>query len=311
LEEPEMPFQNTVKNKVTFCGIGIHSGKDVEVTLRPAEEGTGILFHRTDLEPSVSIEAVAANVVNTRLSTTIGKNGVIIATIEHLMAALRICGIDNVYVDINGPEVPIMDGSAAPFVKWIEEAGIKTLTKPRKYLVVKRPVTITDGDKKVTIIPSRFFRISFDMRFNHPVVNNQFRSVKLDKNSFNKEIAAARTFGFLAEFETLKANGFAQGASLENAVAIGNEGILNEEGLRFTDEFVRHKILDAIGDFSLVGYHIMGHVKAFKSGHDLNHRLVKELLADRDSWELVEFSHQEKIPHPFPIPMTGLKWSEA
>jgi len=227
------------------------------------------------------------------------------------MAALRICGIDNVYVDINGPEVPIMDGSAAPFVKWIEKAGIKTLTKPRKYLVVKRPVTITDGDKKVTIIPSRFFRISFDMRFNHPVVNNQFRSVKLDKNSFNKEIAAARTFGFLAEFETLKANGFAQGASLENAVAIGNEGILNQEGLRFTDEFVRHKILDAIGDFSLVGYHIMGHVKAFKSGHDLNHRLVKELLADRESWELVEFSHQEKIPHPFPISMTGLKWSEA
>jgi UDP-3-O-[3-hydroxymyristoyl] N-acetylglucosamine deacetylase len=306
-----MPFQSTVKNKVTFYGIGIHSGKDVEVTLRPAEEGTGILFHRTDLEPSVSIEAVAANVVNTRLSTTIGKNGVIVATIEHLMAALRICGVDNVFVDINGPEVPIMDGSAAPFVKWIEEAGIKTQAKPRKYLVVKRPVTIIDGDKKVAIIPSRFFRISFDMRFNHPVVNNQFRSVKLNKNSFIKEIASARTFGFLAEFETLKANGFAQGASLENAVAIGNEGILNKEGLRFADEFVRHKILDAVGDFSLLGFQVIGHVKAFKSGHDLNHRLVKELLADRDAWELVELDQQDKVPHPFPLPIQGLKWSEA
>jgi UDP-3-O-[3-hydroxymyristoyl] N-acetylglucosamine deacetylase len=306
-----MPFQNTLKNKVTFCGIGIHSGKDVEVTLRPAEEGTGIVFHRTDLEPSVSIEAIAANVVNTRLSTTIGTNGVIVATIEHLMAALRICGIDNVYVDINGPEVPIMDGSAAPFVKWIEEAGVKTQARQRKYLVVKRPVTITDGDKKVTIIPSRFFRISFDMRFNHPIVNNQFRSVKLTKSSFNKEIAAARTFGFLAEFETLKANGFAQGASLENAVAIGNEGILNKEGLRFADEFVRHKILDAAGDFSLLGYHILGHVKAFKSGHDLNHRLVKELLSDRESWELVELSQMKKTAQPFPLPLPGLQWSEA
>jgi UDP-3-O-[3-hydroxymyristoyl] N-acetylglucosamine deacetylase len=306
-----MRFQNTVKNKVTFCGIGIHSGKDVEVTLRPAEEGTGIVFLRTDLLPSVSIEAVAANVVNTRLSTTIGRNGAVVATIEHLMAALYVCGVDNVHVEINGPEVPIMDGSAAPFVKWIEEAGIRTLAKPRKYLQVKRPVTIVDGDKKVTIIPSRFFRISFDMRFNHPVVNNQFRSVKLDKKSFNREIAAARTFGFLAEFETLKANGFAQGASLENAVAIGNEGILNEEGLRFADEFVRHKILDAIGDFSLLGYHVIGHVKAFKSGHDLNHRLVKELLAVRDAWELVEFNQQEKVAHPFPLPMQGLQWSEA
>lgn len=306
-----MPFQNTVKNKVTFSGTGIHSGNEVELTLRPAEAGTGIVFHRTDLTPPVAIEAVAANVVNTRLSTTIGKNGVIVATIEHLMAALRICGIDNVYVDINGPEVPIMDGSAAPFIHWIDKAGIKALSRPRKYLVVKKTVTITDGDKKVSIIPSRFFRISFDMRFNHPVVNNQFRSVKLNKNTFGKEIAPARTFGFMAEFETLKANGFAQGASLENAVAIGNDGILNKEGLRFSDEFVRHKILDAIGDFSLVGHHILGHVKAFKSGHDLNHRLVKELLANTESWELVELAGHEKVSHPLPIPMPELNWSEA
>jgi UDP-3-O-[3-hydroxymyristoyl] N-acetylglucosamine deacetylase len=296
---------------VTLTGVGIHSGKEVELTLRPAEAGTGILFHRIDLTPPVAIEAISSNVVNTRLSTTIGRNGVIVATIEHLMAALRVCGVDNVYVDISGPEVPIMDGSAAPFIQWIEKAGVRPLNSPRRYLAVKKPVTITDGDKKVSIIPSRFFKISFDMRFNHPVVNNQFRSMKVNKNTFSEEIAPARTFGFLAEFETLKANGFAQGASLENAIAIGNEGILNKEGLRFADEFVRHKILDAIGDFSLTGHHILGHVKAFKSGHDLNHRLVQELLANTDSWELVEMTEPGKTPHSLPLTLPDLQWSEA
>ncbi len=306
-----MYFQKTVKNKVTFSGIGVHSGENAEVTLRPAEAGTGIVFHRTDLTPPVSIEAKAANVVNTRLSTTIGKDGAIVSTVEHLMAALRGLGIDNVHVDINGPEVPIMDGSAAPFVKWIKEAGIKSLGKARKYLVVKKPVTISDGDKKVTIIPSRYFRISFDMRFNHPVVNNQFRSVKLSEETFDDGISAARTFGFLAEVETLRANGLARGGSLENVVVIGNEGVINEEGLRFDDEFVRHKILDAIGDFSMAGYHILGHVKAFKSGHDLNHKLVNQLLAERDSWKLVEFAPEESNVHAFPLPLPELHWSEA
>ncbi len=306
-----MYFQKTVKNKVTFSGIGVHSGENAEVTLRPAEAGTGIVFHRTDLTPPVSIEAKAANVVNTRLSTTIGKDGAIVSTVEHLMAALRGLGIDNVHVDINGPEVPIMDGSAAPIVKWIKEAGIKSLGKARKYLVVKKPVTISDGDKKVTIIPSRYFRISFDMRFNHPVVNNQFRSVKLSEETFDDGISAARTFGFLAEVETLRANGLARGGSLENVVVIGNEGVINEEGLRFDDEFVRHKILDAIGDFSMAGYHILGHVKAFKSGHDLNHKLVNQLLAERDSWKLVEFAPGESNVHPFPLPLPELHWSEA
>jgi UDP-3-O-[3-hydroxymyristoyl] N-acetylglucosamine deacetylase len=306
-----MSFQKTIENKVTFSGIGVHSGREAEVTLRPAEAGTGIVFHRTDMTPPVSIEAIAANVVNTRLSTTIGKNGAIVATVEHLMAALRGCGVDNVHVDINGAEVPIMDGSAEPFVQWIAEAGIMTLAKPRKYLVVQKPVTISDGDKKVTIIPSRYFRISFDMRFNHPVVNNQFRSVKLSEETFRKEIAAARTFGFLAEVETLKANGLARGGSLENVVVIGNDGILNEEGLRFEDEFVRHKILDAIGDFSLAGYHIIGHVKAFKSGHDLNHKMLNQLLSERDSWKLVEHTPGDSNLHPFPLPLPELQWSEA
>ncbi|HTP66754.1 MAG TPA: UDP-3-O-acyl-N-acetylglucosamine deacetylase [Geobacteraceae bacterium] len=306
-----MPFQKTIKNKVTFSGVGVHSGIITEVTLRPAEAGTGIVFHRTDMNPPVSIEARAANVVNTRLSTTIGKNGAVVATVEHLMAALRGLGIDNAHVDINGPEVPIMDGSSVPFVKFIEKAGIETLGKARKYLVVKKPVTVTDGDKKVTIIPSRYFRISFDMRFNHPVVDNQFMAVKLNEETFAEEVAAARTFGFLAEVETLRANGLAKGGSLENVVVIGNDGILNEEGLRFEDEFVRHKILDAVGDFAMAGYHILGHVKAFKSGHDLNHKLVNQLLAERDSWKLVEFAPRESNLHAFPLPMPELHWSEA
>jgi UDP-3-O-[3-hydroxymyristoyl] N-acetylglucosamine deacetylase len=306
-----MAFQKTIKNKVTFSGIGLHSGRETEMTLRPAEAGTGIVFHRIDLTPPVSIEARAANVVNTRLSTTLGKSGAVVATIEHLMAALRGCGIDNAHVDINGPEVPIMDGSAAQFVRGIVEAGIKALGKPRKYLVVKKPITVTDGDKNVTIIPSRYFKVSFDMRFNHPVVNNQFRTLTFNEESFSEEISAARTFGFFAEVETLKANGLALGGSLDNAVVIGNEGILNKEGLRFADEFVRHKILDAIGDLALAGYLIVGHVKAFKAGHDLNHKLVSELLARRDSWELVEFTPKEIEATPFPFPIPELRWSEA
>jgi UDP-3-O-[3-hydroxymyristoyl] N-acetylglucosamine deacetylase len=306
-----MPFQKTIKNKVVFSGIGLHTGRETKLTLRPAEAGSGIVFHRIDLTPPVSIEANAANVVNTRLSTTIGKNGAVVATIEHLMAALRGCGIDNVHVDIDGPEVPIMDGSAAQFAAGLVEAGVKTLGKPRKYLVIKRPVTVIDGDKKATIIPSRYFRISFDMRFNHPAVSNQFRTVKVCGETFREEVSDARTFGFLADVENLKANGLARGGSLENAVVISDEGVLNKEGLRYEDEFVRHKILDAIGDLSLAGYSIIGHVKMFKSGHDLNHKLVSELLARKDSWRVVEFTAQENNAHPFPLSVPELLWSEA
>jgi UDP-3-O-[3-hydroxymyristoyl] N-acetylglucosamine deacetylase len=260
------------------------------MTLRPADAGNGIVFHRVDMTPPVSIEAEAANVVNTRLSTTIGKNGASVSTIEHLMAALFACGIDNAHIDIDGPEVPIMDGSAAPFVAGLKGIGWKMLSRPRKYLVVRKPVTVVDGDKKITITPSRYFRISFDMRFSHPVVSNQFKSMKFNQETFAAEYAPARTFGFLAEVETLKANGLARGGSLENAVVIGDDGIINEEGLRFDDEFVRHKILDSTGDLFLAGYRIIGHVKAFKTGHDLNHRLITELLSKKDCWKLAELS---------------------
>lgn len=306
-----MAYQKTLKNKVTFTGVGLHTGKDTTITLRPAEAGTGIVFHRIDMAPPVSIEAVASNVVNTRLSTTIGKDGAVVSTIEHLMASLRGCGIDNAHVDINGPEVPIMDGSAAPFVAAIREAGIRALAKSRKYLVVRKPVTVEDGDKKVTIIPSRYFRVSFDMQFDHPAVRSQFKSVKLNEDAFVRDYAEARTFGFLAEVEYLKANGLARGGSLENAVVIGDNGVINEEGLRFDDEFVRHKILDAIGDTYMAGYHIIGHVKAVKSGHDLNHKLVTELLKRTDCWKFMEFTAKEAPSAPFQLALPELAWSEA
>jgi UDP-3-O-[3-hydroxymyristoyl] N-acetylglucosamine deacetylase len=305
-----MALQQTLKDKLEFSGVGLHSGKTITMTIRPADAETGIVFHRVDLNPPVSIEAIAANVVNTRLSTTIGKEGAAVSTIEHLMAALYGCGIDNAHIDIDGQEVPIMDGSAAPFVTALQQAGTKILSRPRKYLVVKKEVTIVDGDKKITITPSRYFRISFDMRFNHPVVSNQFKSMKFEEDTFATEYASARTFGFLAEVETLKANGLARGGSLENAVVIGDEGILNEEGLRFEDEFVRHKILDSTGDFYLAGYRILGHVKAFKSGHDLNHKAVTELLAKKDCWNLVDLTEAD-ASSAVPLPISGLACSEA
>ena len=302
--------QQTIRNQVTFTGTGLHSGAPVAMTLRPAPAGTGIVFHRTDLSPSVSIEARAATVVNTRLSTTIGASGAVVATIEHLMAALRGMEVDNVHVDIDGPEVPIMDGSAAPFVAGIRQAGVRPLDATRRYLVVKRPVTVRDGDKCAAILPSRAFRVSFDMRFNHPVVGDQFRSTRVQEDSFVNGFAPARTFGLLSEVEMLKANGLARGASLDNAVAIGDSGILNPEGLRFCDEFVRHKILDAIGDLSLAGHYLIGHVRALRSGHDLNHRLVTELLGRPECWHLTDFSEQLSVPVFSPL-VPDLAWTQV
>jgi UDP-3-O-[3-hydroxymyristoyl] N-acetylglucosamine deacetylase len=306
-----MGLQQTIKYKTIFTGVGLHSGMETTMTIRPAEAGTGIIFHRVDLSPSVSIEARAEHVISTRLSTTIGKSGAVVATIEHLMAALYGCGIDNAHVDINGPEVPIMDGSAAPFVKGILAAGAKIFAKTRKYLVVNKPVTVTDGEKKISIIPSRFYRISFDMQFNHPVISSQFRGMKFSQEVFASDYASARTFGFLAEVETLKAHGLALGGSLDNAIVIGDKGILNPEGLRFDDEFVRHKILDSIGDFSLAGNHLIGHIKATKSGHDLNHKLVTALLARKDCWTLLEIPHRFDIPLSFPTSLPELSLREA
>jgi UDP-3-O-[3-hydroxymyristoyl] N-acetylglucosamine deacetylase len=304
-----MIFQQTVGNKAVFSGIGLHTGKTITLTLRPAEAGTGVVFHRVDLSPAVSIEAKAANVVSTRLSTTIGCSAGSVSTIEHLMAALYSCGIDNAHIDINGPEVPIMDGSAAPFMAGIAKAGTKGCGKARKYLVVKKPVSVIDGDKKISIIPSRHYKISFDMHFAHQAVKSQSKSMLFSQDAFADEYAGARTFGFLSEVEMMKANGLALGGSLENAVVIGDDGVLNEEGLRFPDEFVRHKILDSVGDLALTGYRLFGHVKATKSGHDLNHKLVTELLKHPDCYSLVEFTPQAGHA-PFNLALPELAWAD-
>ena len=288
-----MIFQCTIHQTVMISGVGLHSGQRINMTLRPAEAGTGIVFHRTEGERTVSIEALSANVVDTRLATVIGKSGLSVSTIEHLMAALTAFGIDNLHIDIDGPEVPILDGSALPYVALLEQAGLRSLPRSRKYLAVRKPMTVIDGEKRATMIPSRFFRLTADIAFDHPCIAQQHRSVKLSTELFCRDLAPARTFGFLREVEFLKANGLARGGSLENAVVIGEERILNPEGLRFSDEFVRHKILDAIGDFSLAGFPILGHIKTFKGGHDINHQMVEQLLAAPEAWRFVEFSDRD------------------
>lgn len=288
-----MIYQCTLSKPVLISGIGLHSGHRINMTLRPAEAGTGIVFHRLLGERTISIEAISANVVDTRLATVLGKNGVTVSTVEHLLSALYANGIDNLHVDIDGPEVPVMDGSAAPFADLLQQTGVRSLSRSRKFLAVRKPISLVDGEKRVSLIPSRFFRITFDIAFDHPCIALQHRSFKCSKELFHKEIAPARTFGFLHEVEYLKANGLARGGSLDNAVVIGEDKILNPEGLRFQDEFVRHKILDAIGDFSLLGYPIFGHIKSFKGGHAINHQLVEKVLASPDSWKLVEFCEDD------------------
>jgi UDP-3-O-[3-hydroxymyristoyl] N-acetylglucosamine deacetylase len=309
-----MIYQCTIASSATISGIGLHSGKMINMTLRPAEAGVGIIFHRTEGERTVSIEAISANVIDTRLATVIGKSGLTVSTVEHLMAALCAHGIDNLHIDIDGPEVPVMDGSARRFVEALQRVGIRTLPRSRKFLAVRKPMTVIDGEKRVSVIPSRFFRVTADIAFDHPAIGLQHRSVKMSKELFQRELAPARTFGFLEEVEYLKANGLALGGSLENAVVIGEEGVLNPEGLRFNDEFVRHKILDSIGDFSLAGYPILGHFKTFKSGHDINHQMIDKILASPDCWKLVEFTEkdlQEALLAAPPALASGLALSEA
>ncbi len=286
--------QCTIQNPTMLSGIGLHSGQRINMTLRPAEAGNGIVFHRSDGHRVVSIEAVSANVVDTRLATVLGKDGLTVSTVEHLLAALAAYGIDNLHIDIDGPEVPILDGSAQPFIELLETAGTRILQRSRRFLAVRKPMTIADGEKRLTVIPSRFFKITFDIAFDHPCISQQHRSVKVTKELFRQDLAPARTFGFLREVEYLKANGLARGGSLDNAIVIGADRILNPEGLRFADEFVRHKILDSIGDFSLLGYPILGHIKAQKAGHDLNHRMVDLILSSPECWKLVEFIEEEE-----------------
>jgi UDP-3-O-[3-hydroxymyristoyl] N-acetylglucosamine deacetylase len=288
-----MICQTTIASPTSISGVGLHTGQRINMTLRPAAAGTGIVFHRKVDDQIVTIEATSANVVDTCMATVIGKGGVRISTVEHLLSALAAYGIDNLHVDLDGPEVPIMDGSAAPFASIIEEAGRLRLAQSRKFLAIRQPLSVIDGEKRVSIIPSRFFRITFDIAFQHPCIALQQRSVKITPAVFRRDLAPARTFGFLRDVERLKAAGLARGGSLENAIVIDDERVLNPEGLRFHDEFVRHKILDVIGDLSLLGHPILGHIRAFKAGHEMNHQLVKRILDSPESWHLLEFTEED------------------
>lgn len=298
-----MLHQCTIAAPLHISGTGLHTGDTINMVLRPSKADSGIIFeHKDGKNTPTRIKACAKNVVDTRMATVIGKGNVRISTIEHLMAALVACHIDNLVIQIDGPEVPIMDGSATPFIDKILSVGVTRLEQSRKLISITKPIHLQEGDKRISIIPSRFFRISFELDFNHPCIKRQNRSVKMSTQSFCQEIASARTFGFYEEVEYLKAQGLAKGGSLENAVVIGKDKILNPEGLRFSDEFVRHKILDTVGDFSLLGHPILGHIKSHKGGHDMNHKMVEKILASPECWRFIEFN-QEAIQEGMGLPV--------
>ena len=299
-----MVKQRTLKNLIRATGIGVHTGKKVYLTLRPAPVNTGVVFRRIDLSPAVDIPALAENVGDTTLSSCLVKNKVRVATVEHLMSALAGLGIDNVYVDINAPEIPIMDGSAGPFVFLIRSAGIEEQNVAKRFLKIKRKIKVKDGDKWACIAPHNGFKISFTIDFNHPVFQDlpQTATVDFARASFTKEVSRARTFGLLSDYEYLRANNLALGSSLDNAIVVDEYRVINEDGLRYKDEFVKHKMLDAIGDLYLLGCSVIGAFSGHKSGHALNNLLLKTLLATEDAWEIVTFEDAKEVPFSF-IPL--------
>jgi UDP-3-O-[3-hydroxymyristoyl] N-acetylglucosamine deacetylase len=292
-----MMKQRTLKNIIRATGVGLHTGEKVYLTLRPAPTNTGIIFRRVDLEVPVEIAARTENVGDTRLSTTLIKEAVRISTIEHLLSALAGLGIDNAYIDLSAPEVPIMDGSAGPFVFLIQSAGIEEQNIPKQYIRVKRPIQVQQGDKWARFEPFDGFKVSFQIDFNHPVFKRQPQYVEIDfsKTSFVKEISRARTFGFMQEVELLRENQLALGGSLDNAIVMDDYRILNEDGLRYEDEFVKHKVLDAIGDLYLLGYSLIGAFSGYKSGHELNNTLLRALLANQSAWEIVSDDNTRQV----------------
>lgn len=285
-------YQKTIKNSVCCFGIGLHTGKRVNVTLHPADEDVGIVFKRMDVDSAPYVEAYYDNVCNTMLGTTItNKQGTTVATIEHLMAALWGCGVDNCMVELDGPELPIMDGSSEPFVFLIECAGIKEQKKMRRVIEVIKPIRVEDSKNNggyITIEPAKAFTIDLKIDFDEAVVSNQVAHFDARELSFKNALCRARTFCFEREVDMMKKNGLAKGGSLDNAIVVGDEGVLNEGALRYNDEFVRHKILDCVGDIFLAGAYVKGHVEGFKSGHGLNNQLLRALFADKDAWRIVE-----------------------
>ncbi len=289
------PFQHTVKKSLKFRGIGLHSGKPATLTIKPAEADCGICFVRTDLGTEKAIPASMHRVVDTTLATTLAAGEARISTTEHLLAALSGLGVDNARIELDGPEVPIMDGSAVPFVHILKKHGLRRQKAFRRLVRITRPVTFQDGDRTLTITPYDGFKITAVIDFKHPVIRSQTYSIEPGPQTFAAEIASARTFGFLEDVEKLQAMGLARGGSFDNAVVVGEDGVLNEGGLRFKDEFVRHKVLDIMGDLALLGYRLLGHIVAHKTGHGQHLGLMQELEAHPECWEWVEFQQDGNV----------------
>jgi UDP-3-O-[3-hydroxymyristoyl] N-acetylglucosamine deacetylase len=283
-----MEMQRTIAAAVNCSGVGLHSGSDVTVAIRPAPVDHGIVFCRTDQVGRQRVKALATNVGGTNFATTLMGDGFVIGTIEHLMAALAGHGIDNALIELDGDEVPIMDGSAAAFTYLLSSAGVEEQSSARRYLQILKPVTIVEGDKRASLFPADGFAVTYEIDYSHPMIRQQRFDVVVTPQSFASELAPARTFGFLSEVNEMRENGFAGGGSLDNAIVIGNYSVINRGGLRFPNEFVRHKALDAMGDLYLAGYPILGRMHGVKSGHALNHKLVMALLEDKKAWRLVE-----------------------
>ena len=281
-----MHAQRTLRRSITCAGIGLHSGNKVTLSLKPAAVDTGIRFRRFDLG-GLEVPATVRHVGGINHATGLSRDAVRVDTVEHLLAAFVSLGVDNVIVELNSPEVPIMDGSAAPFIYLIQEAGLKQLTAPRRYMKIIRPISLSRGDKRIALYPSDHFKITYSIAFDHPLLRHQSRTVRLTEESFVDEIAPARTFGFLEDVEMMRQQGLALGGSLENAIVIGDTGVLNN-ALRFDDEFVRHKILDVIGDMALVGHPIIGHLVAHRGGHALHTEFAARVLDEVDAWTLIE-----------------------
>jgi UDP-3-O-[3-hydroxymyristoyl] N-acetylglucosamine deacetylase len=298
--------QRTLKNVIRATGVGLHTGEKIYLTLRPAPADTGIVFCRVDLGEPVQIKASPENVGDTALSTTLVSNDVRISTVEHLLSAMAGLGIDNAFVDLSAPEVPIMDGSAGPFVFLIQSAGIEEQDAPKRFIRIKRPVQVEDGDKVARFEPFDGFKVGFTIEFDHPVfkTDTQHSEIDFSTTSFVKEVSRARTFGFMREIEQLRARKLALGGSLDNAIVLDDYRVLNEDGLRYRDEFVKHKILDAIGDLYLLGHSLIGAFNGYKSGHALNNRLLRALMKDKSAWEEVTFKDVGAAPISFiqPVP---------
>lgn len=290
--------QRTLKNAIKATGVGLHTGDKVFMTLSPAPVDSGIIFRRTDVEGMPEIPATAENVGSTQLSTTLTYEDASVSTVEHLLSAMAGMGIDNAYVDVSAPEVPIMDGSAAPFVFLIQSAGISEQGKAKRFIRIKQPIEVRDGDKVARFEPFEGFKVAFSIDFDHPFFEDrqQRSAIDFSTTSFVKEVSRARTFGFMRDLEMLRANKLALGGSLDNAVVLDDYRVLNEDGLRYQDEFVKHKILDAIGDLYLLGHSLIGAFDGHKSGHALNNTLLRTLLANKEAWEETTFEAEDDSP---------------